>query len=517
MKKNIEHIIKESLENHELPYNSEAWSAMSAKLNMSSAASTGSGSSVDSAVKSSLENNSYPYNPQAWDAMSARLDSNAGAGVDQAIKSSLENYELPYAAGAWTALNATLDAKDAPKSNTKWYAAASILIAAATVSYFVINGTTQDSNPKTKTNKIAQTGNDVEVSNTTSNSNQATTTNNTSTTSNSNGETASNNSSNESSTPVIGNETPSNSAFGGNSNHGLGNGNGNGTGNGSGDSDKSGSSGSEDHNELTNNGGSTMEPFVMPTIYSACQGTAIQIANSNEYDMTIIYPNGSIWTGKAQSETTLTATSAGLYKVGYLLNGEMVEEGSFNVHSAPGADFDFDDLGEIWEDGLPTTTVIATTPGSSYEWKYGKLTATGMEADPHFFTKGNHDIELTVTGTNGCKSTITKTVNIEDNYNLFAIKAFDPQDMDVRNSTFMPRALIEREDVKFSMIIIDHTDGHVMFETSDASQGWDGVDRTTGQALGYEKTFIWKVTVENPESGERRVYGDNAIILPRQN
>ena len=81
----------------------------------------------------------------------------------------------------------------------------------------------------------------------------------------------------------------------------------------------------------------------------------------------------------------------------------------------------------------------------------------------------------------------------------------------------MPRALVERENVKFTMIIVSPEDGHIMYETSDASQGWNGVDRTTGEALPYQKTFIWKVTIENPEAGERPVYGGSSVIIPRQN
>lgn len=515
MKKNIEHIIKESLENHELPYNSEAWSAMSAKLD---AGAAGSGSSVDSAIKSSLENNVYPYNPQAWDAMNARLDANAGSGVDQAIKSSLDNYELPYAAGAWTALNAKLDAKSTPKSNTKWYVAASVLIAAATVSYFVINGSTEESNPQTSKTEIAQNDNPGETTNNTvSTSGQSNTTNNSSTSSNSIDENALNNNTNQNSNPN-GNENPANNFFGGNGsgNGEIGNGNGN-------TPDPNANKGGENGNgeEIANNPDPNltpaMEDFVMPNISSVCQGTSIRIANTNKYDVTIIYPNGATWTGKRESETTLRTSAAGLYKVGYMLNGQMMEEGSFTVKAAPSADFEFVDLGEIILEGLPTTEVVTNTPGIKYEWKYGKETATGSEATPHFFTKGNHDIELTVTGSNGCQSNVIKTVSVDETYNLLATNAFDPRSLDSRNNTFIPRALVEREDVKFTMIIVDKDDGHVMYETSDASQGWDGVDRATGEQLDYQKTFIWKVTIENPVSGERPVYGGSAVIIPRQN
>ena len=97
-----------------------------------------------------------------------------------------------------------------------------------------------------------------------------------------------------------------------------------------------------------------------------------------------------------------------------------------------------------------------------------------------------------------------------------ATTAFDPKSLDVRNNTFMPRALIEREDLNFMLVIVDAKDGHVMFKTSDPSHGWDGVDRSTGSELDYMDTFIWKVTIENYEVGERPAYVGSAVIVPRQ-
>ena len=54
MKKNIENSIKDSLNDLELPYSSNAWDSLSAKLDAGTAPSGDSGSSVDGAIKSSL-------------------------------------------------------------------------------------------------------------------------------------------------------------------------------------------------------------------------------------------------------------------------------------------------------------------------------------------------------------------------------------------------------------------------------------------------------------------------------
>ena len=61
MKKNIENSIKDSLNDLELPYNSNAWDSLSAKLDAGAAPSGDSGSPVDNAIKSSLENYELPY------------------------------------------------------------------------------------------------------------------------------------------------------------------------------------------------------------------------------------------------------------------------------------------------------------------------------------------------------------------------------------------------------------------------------------------------------------------------
>ena len=77
-----------------------------------------------------------------------------------------------------------------------------------------------------------------------------------------------------------------------------------------------------------------------------------------------------------------------------------------------------------------------------------------------------------------------------------AVNSFIPEDIDDRNNTFMPFALTQR-NVKFNLIIIDPTDGYIVFQSNDATNAWNGIDKSTGNGVNYGITYILKVIIEN--------------------
>ena len=94
-----------------------------------------------------------------------------------------------------------------------------------------------------------------------------------------------------------------------------------------------------------------------------------------------------------------------------------------------------------------------------------------------------------------------------------AMNSFVPTDVDPAINTFMPYSLKVRGD-DFHMIIIDPADGHLIYETKDASKGWDGIDKQTGAMVKYESAYIWKVTIENRQIGESPEYAGTVVPLP---
>ena len=154
---------------------------------------------------------------------------------------------------------------------------------------------------------------------------------------------------------------------------------------------------------------------------------------------------------------------------------------------------------------MPIAKLSASGNASTFNWKINAKKYTGTECQVHLFQKGIYSIHLSAQNSIGCSAEITKEITIESDYNLLAATAFDLQSRDKRNNSFIPFALTVRS-VDFAMIIIDPKDGGILFETTDASNPWTGIDKRTGQLVETNKPFIWKVVLKNPEQGEKADY-----------
>jgi hypothetical protein len=52
-----------------------------------------------------------------------------------------------------------------------------------------------------------------------------------------------------------------------------------------------------------------------------------------------------------------------------------------------------------------------------------------------------------------------------------------------------------------------------LFETSTADQPWDGIDRNTGKMVDENKSYVWKVILDQPESNEKPEYLGTVVRL----
>lgn len=476
MKDAFENNMKQSLEDFEMPYDSAAWTAMQSRLD-----ATTPTPSFEDKMKEGLNANEYPYNPAAWAAMSKRLDKGSKGGFK------------------------------------KWYYAAGILGAAAITTAVILNLNSNDASKKepTSTEKVQTSSNHNSVKTSgTSNGTQKVNTNTPHSVTQQNSNSDDNTQVSNTAANVIDPNTMASNT---------------------GNPDPSVSSqNTENRQANTNNGQPTdyatannniNDPiqgqqnntsdwkFVAPAIPEmVCQGSVVQIENKNDYPLVIIYPNGLNWVGNDHQVTRLNPSLSGSYKLGYLKDQQFVEKSRFVVNDSPVAEFDFVDLSEKYLNGLPTIEVRATSNAATYEWEYKNGTVHGEEVGLHFYEKGVHPVKLTVTDENGCSSTIEKTVNVNEKYNLLAMNSFRPNSSLQENTTFMPYALTER-DANFTMLILDPNDGHVMYETSDASKGWNGIDQSTGSLAPAENAYIWKVTIMNPQTGEPNAYTGTILLL----
>lgn len=413
--------------------------------------------------------------------------------LEQSIRESLQGFEAPYNPAAWDAMRAKLDAKmpvSAPKGggNAKWYIAAAVVTGIAVTSYFVFSP--EKDQPATEEVTLHQESD--------SNGQTATSENTTAETSTpasaASGDVTGSSTVNQ--TPVV-SPTHTNSAVQPSNSE-------NPFRNVIAQSDNTNSmatppSGSGPGNESPR-GNTPARAVILPEVGNVCQNEIIEITNSNDVALNVIGPE-FFYMIPAGETRKFRAANSGVYHVSAAgqNNGRFTE---FTVKSGPNVDF-LVDPSLRFENGLPTVQVEATVSGSEYQWVINNQRISGHEAEAHFYTKGNHDVTLTVTGANGCKTSTTKAVYIEETYNLMAMNSFRPNSSDPLTNTFMPYALKER-NVNFKMIIIDPRDGHILFETSDASRGWDGIDAKTGTLVPLENSYIWKVTLDKKAPGEVR-------------
>lgn len=245
--------------------------------------------------------------------------------------------------------------------------------------------------------------------------------------------------------------------------------------------------------------------FIAPKVNeSYCQHEQVTIVNENPELVALENENGGTIVILGNSSTQIELSNTGTYAFVYKQNGKTHKEVAFHVKNKPKVDFVFDpDM--LYDKGLPVNNVKAAYTAESYSWKNakGEIISKEKEFDIHLFTKGLHDVTLTIEDQNGCKNSVTKAVRCDFNYNLLAVTGFDPSSPDPRNNTFLPFALLEKQrNIRFEMVIIDPKTGEKVFETKSADQPWDGIDKRTNQLVEPNSTYIWKVTIFNRAVGE---------------
>ena len=249
------------------------------------------------------------------------------------------------------------------------------------------------------------------------------------------------------------------------------------------------------------------EPDV-PSFSNKCLGENLKVINKNDEGMTLIFPSGKK-VSVAESETeNIKLSEEGKYEL--LVNSKQKEtyNSFFSVFENPKASLLVED--ELnYETGLPIIRGEVQTFEETIKWKVDKVVSANSSkaktAAFYFFEKGQFELEVIVTNDKGCSSIERKTIIISEDYNLLAVNAFNPLSDDRRKNTFMPYALTKRNSA-FSLIIIDTDDGGIIFESSDASNPWDGIDKRNGQLVNKNKALIWKVTLSSPEKNEKSVY-----------
>jgi hypothetical protein len=166
-----------------------------------------------------------------------------------------------------------------------------------------------------------------------------------------------------------------------------------------------------------------------------------------------------------------------------------------------------------YENGTPRIRINAESSGSEITWS----------ANGTLLNQKNRSVDLlafrgqtyTITAQahlDECTTTEKIKVTANEDYNLLAVNAFNPESRDERNATFMPYALTIRE-VRFELLIIDPDNGGLVFKSTDAQNPWNGIDQRNGQLVGVQKAFIWKVVLQEALPNEKTTYSGTIVRI----
>ena len=270
------------------------------------------------------------------------------------------------------------------------------------------------------------------------------------------------------------------------------------------------------YREVAKSPSSTVEskaPLRFSTPKDHCLNQAFSYSNTNKEMIYVLSPQENIEEIAANETLEVKLDEKGIYQIGiFNQEEEFTASVSFKVHEAQSIQVTADDYLNF-ENGLPELNVQAFSDNTlSWYVNNKKVAKSGKKENFYLFDKGSYAIKAMTKDANGCQSSDKVSFYVEKNYNLLAVNAFTPNSFDDRNTTFMPFALTTR-NTPFKMIIIDPSNGAVIFETTSASQAWQGVNKNTGELVKENTSFVWKVVLQNPEQGESPEYMGTVVRL----
>lgn len=396
--------------------------------------------------------------------------------LERIIKQQLENYELPYDGGAWEQFSKRLDGTPSTPFYRKWWFAASIgtvLVSSAT--YFALNSNESTNNQVApKTEQIVSNNESNHSTGTAVSENQngqsAVTTSTTNTTEGSENT--------QTYTPNVTSDEPERIQF-------------------------IAPDIIKIPEVLPIDPNPQYTRFVKLTLPTAvCLNESFTIENPNDQVVTVTYPNGRTKLIQPKQSAEIKSSKSGAIQVE---TGRSTE--SITVNEATAQLYIDVDASLLYENGIPTLKfdVSGTDQSVSWESNVAATTSDKNHLVVHPYTEREVKVTANSTDANGCAVTENKTVTLNEVYNLMAPTGFNPSGGDSRTNQFIPFALTMR-DTPFEMVIMDPNNMTVLYKTSDATQGWNGIDSRTGQLVPTGSTWLWKVVMKKPLLGEPSEY-----------
>lgn len=183
---------------------------------------------------------------------------------------------------------------------------------------------------------------------------------------------------------------------------------------------------------------------------------------------------------------------------------------TIEIYASPIADFISSPLRPIENEEVHFTDASYGAPITEWYWFFNSQIINSTLQNPYaIYEPGTYPVTLIVKTKNGCVDTITKIVNVGEDYGIYIPNSFTPNG-DGLNDTFQPKGF---GIVKYELKIFDRW-GEELFHTNDFSKGWDG---KVHKGLDYgiickDDVYVWKINLTNVFGKSHELKGHITLI-----
>jgi gliding motility-associated-like protein len=256
----------------------------------------------------------------------------------------------------------------------------------------------------------------------------------------------------------------------------------------------------------------TVNPIPTPSFtgdeLTGCEPHTVNFSNNNTLTgATCTWNFGDGSTGVGCSGISHTYASSGVYDVTLTVtdaqgcSGSFTENNYIEVTSPPEASFTADPMVTGTNDPEVNFTNESFN-GVDYIWDFGDnspfvntFNATHTFPDDQ---KGDYVVTLIASNGPNCNDTAKLVIKVEEELIFYVPNTFTPDNSGF-NDFFQPIFTSGFDPQNFKLLIFNRW-GEVIFESNDASIGWDG---TYGGKLVQDGTYIWKIEFLVNSSDER--------------
>jgi gliding motility-associated-like protein len=150
---------------------------------------------------------------------------------------------------------------------------------------------------------------------------------------------------------------------------------------------------------------------------------------------------------------------------------------------------------------------------SSYTWTFGDNSGMSTEENPsHTYpeTPGTYNVELTAYSNLGCMDVTSLVITVNEDLIYYIPNSFTP-DGDDYNESFSPVFTEGYDPFDFHMMIYNRW-GEIVWESYDASVGWDGT-YGYGGSLVQDGTYTWHIEFKVNGNDERKLIAGHVNVL----